>query len=669
MLFNPICLGCQTLGDMRQSLAFILMISLAGLQFLAILIVVSTTFVTSERAILQHALGLMSQAGSNATEHTRLFLKPAQDLADQATGLISSGIIDPADHAALEQLLFQQVLTTPQVAGVYFGDEDGNFVYVMRSKGPGPIRTKIISHQDGDRATNFIWRTQDFEAVSRAIDPTDQFDPRSRPWYQSAAQSKQPIWTDPYVFFSSRRPGITAATPVILADGSLRGVVGVDIELDAISQFLSDLTISAGSTALILNENGEVIAHPDSDQIVVQNEDKTIRFASINEINDPVARTAFGALAEPGALVVESEIRSELEYDKKSYLTLLAPIGEYDLPWTIAIHAPENDFIQVIKDNRRRNVWIAAAVSLVTAIVGLLLAEVILRPVRAFAVRTSLVSQGELPADMPLPKTYRELKRANETLIHEISQRRESEAKQRDLSRQLFHFSRVDMMGQLATGLAHELSQPITAITQNVDAAMSTAAKLEDATPELMEILSELDDQAHRGGDIIAALRGLVRKDEGEYDQFDFGDLLDQSLKIVQHEAAANAVELVKTNVAHHQVVANRVQIAQVLINLIHNAIEAMTAAQSPTRQILISTRPLGTFLKVCVDDTGPGVDPEQPLFRHFETSKAEGMGIGLSISKTIIEANGGHLWYDHSGHENSRFCFTLPMLSTGQES
>ncbi len=654
---------------MRQSLAFILMISLAGLQFLAILIVVFTTFVTSERAMLKHALGLMSQAGNNATEHTRLFLKPAQDLAKQATGMLTSGIIDANDHDALEQLLFQQVLSEPQVAGVYYGDEAGNFVYLMRSDGPGPVRTKIISHEDGGRSTEFVWRNTAFELVSEAIDPSDRFDPRKRPWYQSAASAKQPVWTDPYVFFSSRRPGITAAVPVILSDGTLQGVVGVDIELDAISQFLSELTISAGSTALILNENGEVIAHPASDQIVVQNEDKTIRFVGINEINDPVANAAFGKLAQSGPLAITGEVRSELEHDKESYLTLLAPIKGHDLPWTIAIHAPENDFVQGIKDNRRRNIWIAAIISLVTAIAGLMLAEVILRPVRAFAVRTSLVSQGEVSADTPLPKTYQELKRANETLIHEISQRRESEKRQRDLSRQLFHFSRVDMMGQLATGLAHELSQPITAITQNVDAAISTAAKMKDINPELMQILSELDDQAHRGGDIIAALRGLVRKDEGQFVAFEFEDLLDQSLKIVQHEADINSVQLVKSNVTQHQVLANRVQIAQVLINLMHNAIEAMTMAKTQSREILISARPQNSFLEVWVEDSGPGVAPDQPLFRHFETSKTDGMGFGLSISKTIIEANGGHLWYDHESRNTSRFCFTLPLLSTGLES
>ena len=654
---------------MRQSLAFILMISLAGLQFLAILIVVFTTFVTSERAILQHALGLMSQAGSNATEHTRLFLKPAQDLAKLATGLIADDIIDHTDYDALEQLLFQQVLTEPQVAGVYFGDESGNFVYVMRSEGPGPLRTKTISHQNGDRNIEFIWRTEDFEPVSEAIDPTDQFDPRTRPWYQSAASTKQPIWTDPYVFFSSRRPGITAAVPVLHPEAGLIGVVGVDIELDAISRFLSELTISAGSTALILNENGEVIAHPASDQIVVQNEDKTIRFVGIDEINDPVARTAFGTLAQSGPLAIDNEIRSELEYEKESYLTLLAPIDRSGLPWTIAIHAPENDFIQRIKDNRRRNIWIAAIISLVTAIAGLMLAEVILRPVRAFAVRTSLVSQGEVPANLPPPKTYRELERANETLIHEIAQRRESEAKQRELSRQLFHFSRVDMMGQLASGLAHELSQPMTAITQNVDAAISTAAKLDHTSPELMQILSELDDQAHRGGDIIGALRGLVRKDKGDAAPFDFEDLLDQSIKIVQHEADANAVELIKQTPTQHQILANRVQIAQVLINLMHNAIEAMSSAGSTPRQIVISTHPRDTLLEVWVEDSGPGVDPEQRLFRHFETSKADGMGLGLSISKTIIETNGGHLWYDYNVTEKSRFCFTLPLLLTGLES
>lgn len=644
---------------MRQSLSFILMLSLAGLQFLAILIFVFTSFLTSERAMLIHAQELMSQAGNNAKSHVQSFLKPARDIASEAVGLIESGIVDVTAPADLERLLFEKVLTMTQVSGVYYGDAWGNFNYVMRSDGPGPFRTKLVARNGDSRETNYIWRDLGFAQVDRASDPEDTFDPRARPWYQSASDTGAAIWTDPYIFFSSGKPGITAALPVLNADGAIQGVVGVDIQLDAIADFLASLKISDRSTIILMDGEGRVIAHPDFENSTIASGDGARQFADIAQTGDPVAGAAFGNLpaVDPG-----SDQTDQLRVGTETYLTLVTPIDVAGVPWRIAIHAPENDFIQRIKDNRRRNIWIAAGISLATALVGLLLAEYILRPVRAFAVRTALVSQGEVTPNTPLPSTYRELKRANETLIDEIAQRRESETKLRTLSQQLFHFSRVDLMGQLATGLAHELSQPITAITQNVDAALSTAAKSHPEDAALMEILRELDDQAHRGGDIIRALRSLVQKDEGASEPFAINELIEQTLRLITTEAETYAVALDFTPGPEHFASANRVQIAQVLINLVQNAIEAMTNAHSPQRMIRVTTESDGTWIEVQVTDTGPGISADKAVFRHFETSKAEGMGFGLSLSKTIVEANGGHIWNDAAHEGGARFAFTLPL-------
>ena len=202
-----------------------------------------------------------------------------------------------------------------------------------------------------------------------------------------------------------------------------------------------------------MNQDGSVLAHPDPDQIKVLNEDGTLSFANIN---DTISRVAFANIDQADGSTGGSQ--SNFSYQDDAYLGLFSPIMGIDLPWTIAVCAPEDDFIGVIKDNRAQNIWIVAIISVLTALAGLTSAELILRPVRAFAVRTALVSQGEVSASQPLPKTYRELRRANKTLIDEIAQRRESEATVQELNRDLAHFSRVNVMGQMATGLAHELS-------------------------------------------------------------------------------------------------------------------------------------------------------------------------------------------------------------------
>ncbi len=649
---------------MRYSLGFILAISLAGLQFVAIITVVLTTYVSTETAMLKHARGLLHDASDAAIERSIRFLEPAAEATEISAKIIEAGIVSGSDPAALEAFLFQYMQNAPQFSGIFYGDEAGNFVFVMRETTPGEFRSKIVQNGAAVRSIEFIWRDADFNVLRRSFDPTDTFDPRARPWYINAKSAPGNVWTDPYIFFSSQNPGISVSTSVMGPTGTTQGVIGVDIEIAAISSFLSDLNISDESAALILNDNGDIIAHPDLDQTRVRNADGTLDFAHIDHIDDPALRAAFSDLSSDG-WSPNQDIESKFRYMDAPYLMLVSPITGIDLPWTIAIIAPENDFIAGIKANRQRNIWIAAIISLITALAGLTLAELILRPVRAFAVRTALVSQGEVSATAPLPGTYRELSKANQTLIKEIAQRRESEEKIQELSRDLSHFSRVNLMGQMATGLAHELSQPLTAITQNIDSAISTANDLAGDKADLLHLLHELDEQAHRSGDVIHTLRGLVRKDEGQTDAFDFNELLSQTRRLMRLEAEPLGIDIIATSVDLPDVIGNRVQIAQVLINLMRNAIEAICDNAQTGGKITITPVLRADHIEVQVADNGPGIAPGITLFKRFQTSKPGGMGLGLTICQGIIETNGGKLWYDAAsqtkGLATGRFCFTLP--------
>lgn len=646
---------------MKFSLGFILAFSLAGLQFLAILIVVSTSYLTSEKAMLQHARDRLAEAGANASEHSSGFLKPAREAAELSKRVLENGIVGVDDIAQLENFLFQSLLTETQISGIYFGDEVGNFTYVMRSEGPAPFRTKIIRPQEDAQSAELIWRNADFLSVETLVDPNDSFDPRTRPWYKSAKLERAIVWTDPYIFFSSRQPGISVAVPV-LVNGVFEGVIGVDIEISTISSFLSQLELSKHGSALILDENGNVIAHPKMAQMIERDTGGTLSLVGIEDIDDPVAQAAFTQLGSTGEIKVEHEIQSEFQFGKDKYVSFLKPLSETELLWTIAVYAPEKDFTQSIKDNRTRNIWLAAIISFLAALVGLALAELILRPVRAFAVRTALISQGEVSDTAPLPETYKELEKANETLIDQIAQRRSADARILELNRDLSHFSRVNLMGQMATGLAHELSQPLTAISQNVDAAISTAKEHEDVNSDLLNILTELDDQAHRGGDILRALRGFIRKDQGKMMPFDVNELLKQTENLLHHEALDQGVTLRFDVNKMPPVTGNRIQIAQILTNLVRNAIEAITEANSPVKEVAILAHRKPEKLEIWVEDTGPGITPGVTLFKQFETSKKDGMGLGLSICRTIAEANGGRLWYDSAHKEGSRFCLSLPI-------
>lgn len=765
---------------MKYSLGLWLAVCLAGLQLIAVTIVVLSSYFTSERVLLNHARGLLSDVGVNTTEHSKGFLNPARGAAELAARLAENRIVSSDNRQQLERLLFQQLQTAPQFAGVFYGDEVGNFVYVSRSDDTAPFRSKIITYPLGVRQTDLIWRGSNFEVLTREDDPNDTYDPRTRPWYKNARQQRDSIWTDPYIFFTSKRPGITIASPVVSDDGSIKGVVGVDIEISAISDFLGQLKIGENGTALIINRNGDVIAHPQSSLLKAKKDDGTFRFVSIAEIADPIARIAFGGTTTDNTLSVKEATYAEFNYGNEDYVSLVMPVINEALPWTIAVYAPERDFIGAIKENRFANMWIAVVVALITGLTGLLIANILSRPVRAFSVRAALVSQGEVDASEPLPRTYKELDLANQALTDQIRKRKDSEREYgqtfdmasrgmaqmdphtgallrvnarfaemlgyaeeellgltladithpddpsmlwdiantsienhafnlekccirkdgstvwvkvnaimiRDsdgkvlhavatvdditearaaevqinkLNRDLSHLARGDLLGQMAAGLAHELNQPLTAITQNVDAALQTVADVTEADNELAQILGDLDQQAHRAGDIIKALRGFARKGEEWKAPFDLTELIRQSLRLVTAETTEHGVTVEVEADRLPEVVGIRVQIAQVIVNLLRNAIESIAESGDNLKQIKVTAQVVGAEVKVSVADSGAGVDDTIDLFGQFETTKSDGMGLGLSICRSIVETGGGKMWHDATYGNGARFCFTIP--------
>ncbi|WP_300033659.1 cache domain-containing protein [uncultured Roseobacter sp.] len=768
---------------MKLSLGLLLALCLAGLQFVAVTIVVFSSYVTSERALLEHARDLLGDVGTNTIEHSKGFLSPAKGAVELATRLAENRVIASEDFEQLEQLLFQQLQISPQFAGIFYGDKSGSFVYVMRSEGPGPFRSKIIMREGDVRETDLIWRDNQYAIVSRKDDPQDTYDPRARPWFQAAEADLTSIWTDPYIFFTSQKPGITAASPVFNADGGLRGVVGVDIGIDAISDFLSRLDIGESGRAVILNKNGDVIAHPDQDLIRRENADGTFRFVNITEIDDPVARAAFSGLLSGRDVSVDREVATRFEFGGSTYVSTIMPVISDELPWTIAVYAPESDFTGPIEANRAQNIWIAIAIAIVSGFIGLFLANYIHKPVRAFAVRSALVSQGEvLPTD-PMPKTYSELTRANETLVQaiaerkrskteydrtfdlasrgmaqieartgkilrankklaemlgyepnrlaqltvhdishaddpvatvflsdvqgggseyvhekrylradgaplwisenvivirddtgaplhavvtvdEITERKAAERRIQQLNLDLSHSTRVNAMGQMATGLAHELNQPLVAISQNMDTALCLLRNGTDNSDELETILRETDQSAHRAGDIIKALRGFVKKESVEKAEFDFAELVEQTLHLVRPEAKEAGISIVTEIGPLDPVYGSRVQVAQVLVNLLRNATDAIASGSDGENRVTVHAENSDTGTLITVTDTGPGFPDGTNVFEQFHTTKKEGMGLGLSICRTIVEAHGGEIWYRRDAAGRSQFCFTLAALN-----
>jgi PAS domain S-box-containing protein len=255
--------------------------------------------------------------------------------------------------------------------------------------------------------------------------------------------------------------------------------------------------------------------------------------------------------------------------------------------------------------------------------------------------------------------------------IVDVTERRRANLEMQTLRQELAHAGRVSMMGQLASSLAHELNQPLGAILRNAEAAELFLKKGNPDLDEVRAILVDIQKDDHRAGDVIDRMRGLLSRRKLERTPMNVRELVDEVLALIRPDAIHRRVHLsseVPGNLG--PVLVNRVHLQQVLLNLLLNAMDAMSETPQQERQLVVTAQQAdGQWIEVCVRDTGPGIPEARlpSLFEPFYTTKPQGLGIGLPISRTIIEAHGGKLWAENHPERGAMFRFTLPIVNGGQ--
>jgi two-component system sensor kinase FixL len=247
--------------------------------------------------------------------------------------------------------------------------------------------------------------------------------------------------------------------------------------------------------------------------------------------------------------------------------------------------------------------------------------------------------------------------------VRDLTERRTQERRMQDLQSELVHVSRLTAMGEMASSLAHELNQPLSAITSYLRGA-STLLKA-DAVDKgrVRDALDRSADQALRAGDIIKRLREFVAKGETQQTLENPGILLEEAAALALVGAREQDVRVsLRCDRELPDILADKVQIQQVAHNLIRNAIEAMETTSR--RDLVIAVTRRDDYALFTVTDTGTGISPEiaQHLFQPFVTTKPNGMGVGLSICRTIIEAHGGRITAGPNGGGGTVFEFTIPL-------
>jgi len=246
--------------------------------------------------------------------------------------------------------------------------------------------------------------------------------------------------------------------------------------------------------------------------------------------------------------------------------------------------------------------------------------------------------------------------------VMDVTERRRAEQERRALARA----NRIATMGQLTASIAHEVNQPIAAVVTNAQAALRWLTIQPSDPEEVRQVLDRIVRNGRRAGDVISRIRALVAKAAPRNDQLDVNEVMLEVIALMRSELRSSGTSL-QTQLADDLplILGDRIQLQQVMLNLMLNAVEAMSEARDGSRKLLIRTEQDGSGgVLIALQDSGPGLNPESVdrLFDAFYTTKPGGMGMGLSICRSIIEAHGGRVWATANVPQGAVLQFTLPL-------
>lgn len=253
----------------------------------------------------------------------------------------------------------------------------------------------------------------------------------------------------------------------------------------------------------------------------------------------------------------------------------------------------------------------------------------------------------------------------------DITERRQADDEARRHRNELAHFGRVSSLGEMATSLAHELNQPLTVISGCAQFCLNRLRTDKGEPKDLLDSLEQAAEQAERANQIVRRVRSFIQKKEPERKEIDVNDTIRAVSNILRSDAREHNSDI-ELELAGDlpPVTADSIEVQQVVVNLVHNGVEVMVQSVPAPRLITIRTAARDGTVEIAVHNTGNEIPAEDldRLFQPFFTTKSTGLGMGLSISRTIVEAHGGRLWATSSRESGTEFHFTLPVADTGRQ-
>jgi signal transduction histidine kinase/CheY-like chemotaxis protein len=434
--------------------------------------------------------------------------------------------------------------------------------------------------------------------------------------------------------------------------GSLHGVVGVDIEISELSDFINTLSIGVSGKAFILDSKGQVLAYPDKTKITHQTgQSDSVSLVSIADLDDQISLAAYNTLQNLNYELDENkELFFTFKHNKEVYHAMFAPFKASYWPWLLGIYIPENDYLGTLIKNRMYTVFLSVILGLITILIGTWITRSIVNPLKKLQSAAENVGSGNLETPIIIKTYYREV---DETALMFEIMRHDLEEKAK-LEDQYQQAQKVESIGRLAGGVAHDLNNLLTPILGYSEILMKNLDNDEFKKRQVNQIYQA----GSKAKDLVHQLLAFSRKQELQYKPLDLNQVIFSFEKLLKRTIRENIDIQIKKSLKTPLVIAEPGQIEQVIMNLSVNAQDAMTdggvltielsvVEMEDTKENKYHNIKHGFYVQLSISDTGAGMEEEvqKHIFEPFFSTKGEsGIGLGLATVYGIVNQHKGDI-------------------------
>ncbi|MGE5660546.1 MAG: ATP-binding protein [Actinomycetota bacterium] len=676
MLFKPLTHSASKASG-QLPLRIVLVVPFLLQIFGTVGIVGYLSFKNGQKAVNDVARQLRDSVTERVQQHLQHYLNQPALIHQLNTDAAKRGELTFNDFQRSEYFLWQEIQNFDSLNSIYIGNQDGQFIYV-KHEGNQRYLSKIVE-QVPERKAYLL----DSQGQRTQLEKIDRYDPRIRPWYLKTIQTQQQNWSEVYNFTSGEL-GITASKLFFDRDGNFQGVMGVDLVLSLINDFLNQINISPHGQVFIIERSGLLVATSTPEKPFVMNRaDSQAKRIKVTDSHHPLTRAAAHYLTEHFGQLNQIQKSEQLDFSlegKRQFLQVVPYQDKLGLDWLIIVVVPEADFMEQIQANNRTTILLCLAALGLATVLGIFTARWITRPLLELKNAATALSQGQFGRTV-------HFKRGDElgVLAHAFNKMAEQlQESFTALAAKNAELQKLDKLkDEFLANTSHELRTPLNGIIGIVESLVDgvTGTLPEKTVDNLNLVISSARRLSNLVNDILDFSKLTHQKLDLQIKPVGIRELTDIVLQLSQPLIGQKDLKLfnkISPNLPLIEADENRLQ--QILYNLIGNAIKFTETGKVEVFAQLISQAEAGEegnhplMLAITVADTGIGIPPTD-LERVFEsfaqvdgsTSRIYGgTGLGLAVTKQLVELHGGKISVQSTLGKGSEFTFTLPLSSSG---